>query len=195
MKEWDIRFNDKLVHINGRQLKCEKIFMGNDDIGTGGTAFNQKSGDFSKEMRSKLLWNAVGLSKWMILVTQRDESNGREFVQTMNRVCGPMGINLGQPRVAVLHDERVGSYVDAIQRLQCNPCQMIVSIIPNHNKDRYDAIKKASYCETPMPSQVIVGRTISKKQMLMSVCTKIAIQMASKLGGEPWALKIPVSFV
>ena len=44
-----------------------------------------------------------------------------------------------------------------------------------------------------VPSQVIVGRTISKKQMLMSVCTKIAIQLNCKLGGEAWAVEIPVS--
>jgi len=44
-----------------------------------------------------------------------------------------------------------------------------------------------------VPSQVIVGRTISKKQMLMSVCTKIGIQLNCKLGGEAWAVEIPVS--
>ena len=38
-----------------------------------------------------------------------------------------------------------------------------------------------------------MGRTISKKQMLMSVCTKIAIQLNCKLGGEAWAVEIPVS--
>jgi aubergine-like protein len=32
-----------------------------------------------------------------------------------------------------------------------------------------------------------------KKQMLMSVCTKIAIQLNCKLGGEVWAVDIPVS--
>ncbi|KAI1284926.1 Piwi-like protein 1 [Halotydeus destructor] len=36
---------------------------------------------------------------------------------------------------------------------------------------------------------------LSKKQMLMSVCTKIGIQMASKLGGVPWALNIPAKKV
>ena len=45
-----------------------------------------------------------------------------------------------------------------------------------------------------VPSQVIVGRTLAKKQMLMSVATKIAIQLNCKLGGEVWAVEIPVSF-
>lgn len=44
-----------------------------------------------------------------------------------------------------------------------------------------------------MPSQVVVSRTLSKKQMLMSVCTKIGIQLNCKLGGEVWAVDIPLT--
>lgn len=66
-------------------------------------------------------------------------------------------------------------------------------IVPNNRKDRYDAIKKLCCVEKPVPSQVVVGRTLSKKQMLMSVCTKIGIQLNCKLGGEVWAVEIPVS--
>lgn len=44
-----------------------------------------------------------------------------------------------------------------------------------------------------VPSQVIVSRTLSKKQMMMSVATKVAIQLNCKLGGEVWAVDIPVS--
>ena len=43
-----------------------------------------------------------------------------------------------------------------------------------------------------VPSQVIVARTLMKKQMLRSVCTNIAIQLNCKLGGEIWAVEIPV---
>jgi aubergine-like protein len=43
-----------------------------------------------------------------------------------------------------------------------------------------------------VPSQCIVGRTISKPQMMMSVCTKVAIQLNCKMGGEVWAVDIPM---
>ena len=43
-----------------------------------------------------------------------------------------------------------------------------------------------------VPSQVVLSRTLSKKQMLMSVATKIAIQLNCKMGGEVWAVEIPV---
>ena len=43
-----------------------------------------------------------------------------------------------------------------------------------------------------VPSQVVLARTLSKKEMLMSVATKIAIQLNVKMGGEVWALEVPV---
>ena len=43
-----------------------------------------------------------------------------------------------------------------------------------------------------VPSQCILARTLQKKQMLMSVVTKVALQLNCKLGGELWALEIPV---
>ena len=37
-----------------------------------------------------------------------------------------------------------------------------------------------------------MSRTLAKKQMMMSVATKVAIQLNCKLGGEVWTLEIPV---
>jgi len=46
-----------------------------------------------------------------------------------------------------------------------------------------------------VPSQCVLSRTLNKKQMLMSVATKIAIQLNCKMGGEVWSLDIPVILV
>jgi len=72
---------------------------------------------------------------------------------------------------------------------------MVVCVVPNNRKDRYDAIKKICCVEHPVPSQVVVSRTLSKKQMLMSVCTKIGIQLNCKLGGQVWAVDVPIKKV
>jgi len=44
-----------------------------------------------------------------------------------------------------------------------------------------------------VPSQVVVARTLTKKNAMMSVTTKVVMQLNCKLGGELWALEIPVS--
>ena len=43
-----------------------------------------------------------------------------------------------------------------------------------------------------VPSQCIQSRTIGNPKSIMSVTTKIALQLNCKLGGELWALEIPV---
>lgn len=42
---------------------------------------------------------------------------------------------------------------------------------------------------------MVVARTLTKKQGLMSVATKIALQLNCKMGGELWSVDIPVSIL
>ena len=71
-------------------------------------------------------------------------------------------------------------------------CVQVIVVLPSNRKDRYDAIKKFCCVDHPVPSQCILQRTLSKKQTIMSVTTKVALQLNCKLGGELWALDIPV---
>lgn len=72
-----------------------------------------------------------------------------------------------------------------------NP-QLIMCVVSNNQGDRYTTIKKRCYIDFGLPSQVIVAKTITPKDKtkgisgLMSVATKVAIQMNAKLGGLPW---------
>jgi aubergine-like protein len=70
--------------------------------------------------------------------------------------------------------------------------QIILCVLPSNRKDRYDAIKKYCCIDNPVPSQVVLSRTLSKKQGMMSVATKVLIQLNCKLGGEAWTLDIPL---
>lgn len=71
---------------------------------------------------------------------------------------------------------------------------MIVCIVSNNNADRYGTIKKKCCVERAIPNQVIVQRTITPKgnRSLLSIATKIAIQLNCKLGGTPWMTAVPV---
>jgi aubergine len=88
-----------------------------------------------------------------------------------------------------------GIFKNAIQEkvMQSKP-QMVVCIVPFVAKDVYDAIKLFCCVEYGIPSQVITSNILNMNQLnkTRSVITKVAIQMNCKLGGEPWALVIPV---
>ena len=44
-----------------------------------------------------------------------------------------------------------------------------------------------------VPSQCILARTLKKANAVMSVTTKVALQLNCKLGGELWSVDFPVS--
>lgn len=68
-------------------------------------------------------------------------------------------------------------------------------ILPSNQNNYYDSIKKYLSSDFPVPSQCVLTRTLTKQGMMMSVTTKIAMQMTCKLGGELWAVEIPVRTV
>jgi len=73
-----------------------------------------------------------------------------------------------------------------------NPEMVMVAIPNNKNADLYSVIKKKLCIETPVPSQVVTCKVIEKEKGLMSVATKVALQMNCKLGGQLWAVKVPL---
>ena len=190
MNVWGLKFEPKPVEFNGRRLDCERILMSGDTPQTGCT-FVQKSGDFSKEIRGKGMFVPVKISEWVIVATQRDRQLVDEFANTLNRVCKPLGVNLNRPQVQTLENDRTSTYVEACKAVPAS-VQIVVVLLSNNNKDRYEAIKKIFCIDHPIASQMVVQKTLSNKARMMSVVTKVGIQMACKLGAEAWALDIPV---
>lgn len=42
-----------------------------------------------------------------------------------------------------------------------------------------------------VPTQVLISRNLNKKGV-MSIATKVAIQMNCKIGGAPWSVQMPL---
>ena len=68
---------------------------------------------------------------------------------------------------------------------------MVVCVLPNNRKDRYDALKVFLCVEDPVPSQMVLRNTLAKRSL--TIATKIVLQMECKMGGELWAVQIPVN--
>nr|KAG5694355.1 hypothetical protein BaRGS_002209 [Batillaria attramentaria]KAG5702279.1 hypothetical protein BaRGS_002946 [Batillaria attramentaria] len=188
LKNWDIRFDRELVEIKGRILPQEMIYQ------PAGRNLNykQEESDWSRDMRGKKMIVAVPLNTWMILFIRKDSNNARDLSQTLAQVGPPMGMKIAPPKLLELPSDRNEAYLQTLREHLNQQVQMVVCILPNNKKDRYDAIKKFTTVDHPVPSQMVVARTLMKKQGLMSVATKIAIQMNCKMGGVVWNLQIPL---
>lgn len=69
--------------------------------------------------------------------------------------------------------------------------QMIVVAVSNNQADRYTTIKKVCCVQNAIPSQVVTRRVMTgDPRRMMSVATKVAIQMNAKLCGLPWNVDV-----
>lgn len=190
---WGLQFEEQLVKFQGRTLPPEQIVQ-KDRSGRNITKFgyDPRKAEWSREMRDKQLLSCVAMTDWMFVVSQRDRDNAQNFCATLDRVGPPMGMRIGRPTVVTIPDGRPATFVRAIQESLTPTTQLVTCVVPSNKKDCYDAIKKLCCITKPVPSQVIVARTLSKPKGLMSVATKIAIQMNCKLGGDVWGVEMPL---
>lgn len=92
-------------------------------------------------------------------------------------------------------DSRGPHFANAIRRnIQESDPQIVVCIVSNKDKSTYDAIKRTCCVELGVPSQCVTSAILNshKQNTVMSVITKVAVQINCKLGGEIWGVHIPV---
>jgi aubergine-like protein len=92
-----------------------------------------------------------------------------------------------------LQAPRPDAYTKAIDDLiqKNSDLQMLFVILPTNKIDNYAAVKKRLSVNIGIPSQCFLSKNVTNKG-LMSVATKVVIQMNAKLGGEPWSCPVPV---
>uniref|UniRef100_A0ACB8FG70 Uncharacterized protein n=1 Tax=Sphaerodactylus townsendi TaxID=933632 RepID=A0ACB8FG70_9SAUR len=170
--------------LTGRVVTTEKILM-QDVI----TPLN--AGDWLRDMRNVRALGARPLDNWLMLVGNRNSELAHNLVNCLRRVGGPMGFRVEYPKVLQVQESPL-AFVRTL-RQHVNPeLQLVLCVLPSNQKDCYDSIKKFLTLEHAVPSQCVLARTLSKPGMLMSVATKIAMQIICKLGGELWAVDIPL---
>ncbi|ODM87524.1 Piwi-like protein 1 [Orchesella cincta] len=69
---------------------------------------------------------------------------------------------------------------------------MIFIILANNNAETYGMVKKRCSIDFGIPSQCFLAKNMNNAKGLMSICTKMVIQMNAKQGGEPWGIKTPL---
>uniref|UniRef100_A0A3Q3ND39 Piwi-like RNA-mediated gene silencing 1 n=1 Tax=Labrus bergylta TaxID=56723 RepID=A0A3Q3ND39_9LABR len=179
LDKWGLNFDKALLNLTGRVLPGERLYQGSRSYD-----INPQSAEWSREMRGVPVISSPPLTDWFMFYTRRSSNEAQSLHQTLNKVSGPLGI-----RIQVEYEDYQESLLRALQQNVGPQTQMVVVVLPSNRKDKYDTVKKYLCVECPIPSQCVVTRTISKPQALMTVATKIVLQMACKMGGELWSLK------
>ncbi|XP_066476773.1 piwi-like protein 4 [Tiliqua scincoides] len=184
LESWGLHLGCQ-ASLTGRVVTAEKILM-QDNM-----CMPMNAGDWFRDMRDmKMLW-AIALENWLVVCSGRNTDLAQNLVNCLRRVGGPMGFRIEYPRFVQVQESPM-AYVRVLQQ-QVNPeQQLVLCVLPSNQKDCYDSVKKFLSLEQPVPSQCVLARTLSKQGMMMSVATKIAMQIICKLGGELWTVEIPL---
>lgn len=188
MTDWNLDLQTDLVKLQGRVFKPETILQG----GKKTCSYSLDNADWGSAFRDFKLFNTVNCSKWGVIFGPRDEQETAQFVQLLVKCAPAMGFLLNTPQRFPISDTRTPTYVQKLKIVTAMRPQLVMIVTPNNKGDAYSAIKKVCCVEDPTVSQVVTGTVLRKPKGLMSVATKVAVQMASKLGAEPWGVQIPL---
>jgi len=187
LKDWGLRFENNLVQFKARQLAPDTIVFGQ----KGRPVKVMDNGSW--DLRGQALLNTVDLRNWCIVYTRRDENVAKTTVETLLKVSGPLGFRVGRPTFSAVNRDSLDSFHQCLKSMKdtIKDLQLIFVVLPSNSKEKYDSLKTLCCVEFGIPSQFAVSRTLGNQKRLMSVCTKIAIQMSVKLGGEAWSVPCP----
>lgn len=186
LTSWGVQLDQTMLRTQGRQLPLEKIILGSNQFQSSPQA------DWGQQAVKEQVITPVPLRKWLVFFVNRDKSKAIDFINMMKKVTPAMGIQVLDPLPVEMPNDRTETYLRNIRENLTPEIQMVVIIFPTSRDDRYSAVKKLCCVESPVPSQVINAKTISQQNKLRSVTQKVALQINCKLGGELWALEIPL---
>lgn len=180
---WGLTIDSELVQLQARQLDPETISFRRNQIST------EHKSNF--DATSSELLETIDLNEWLIIYPKSETKRAKSFVDCMERNARPMGIVVRRPQVHVLDSDGTDVYVKTLKTAVKSHHQMVVIVCPTARDDRYAAIKKVCCAQLEIPSQVILGHTLSNETKNRAIVQKIALQMNCKMGGTLWSVKIP----
>ncbi|XP_037115295.1 piwi-like protein 1 [Syngnathus acus] len=186
LTKWGLNFDKQLLKLTGRVLPPERLFQQSRSYG-----YNPRTADWSKEMRGLPVIHSPPLQNWLLLYARQKSREAQGLLETLYKVAAPLKIAL-QKAVMIEYEDHPESLLRTLQHNVRAETQMVVVILSSNRKDKYDCVKKYLCVDCPTPSQCVVARTISRPQALMTIATKIVLQMACKIGGELWSVEIPL---
>ncbi|CAF3792734.1 unnamed protein product [Rotaria magnacalcarata] len=186
LTKWNITLDTDLVKFEARILDAEHILYYDRSV-----RYNYNEADWSRDGRTMRHISAKALNHWVVVFPAKEEQISLGLIDALIQVCKPFGMHVEYPHIQQLVNDRPESYLQALQDFSPGKTDLVLCVLSNNRKDRYDALKKFLCLDNPIPSQMVVTRTLKRQNQLMSVATKIGIQINAKLGGEVWGVQIP----
>lgn len=181
-ERWGFKVSSQPSAIPARELDPYKVIF----------ADNQTKGtERPFDMRGVQMYDPGNPMRKWALISPRNCREAEEFLQKLNQVGRPLGLQIGNPKTFQYSSPSdLNNIFNQLKGLS-GKADMICVILRNQDKTLYDHVKKECCVEMGVPSQCLLLKHFRNPKGLLSVITKIALQMGVKLGGAGWSIRFP----
>ncbi|KAL4483007.1 hypothetical protein ABPG74_019033 [Tetrahymena malaccensis] len=183
IKTSGIKIDEKSNLIEAIQLNVPRITYGGNK-----SAYPEK-GNF--DMRAPAL-EKIEFKEWSILYNQKDEQKVDQFIDTLKKAGQTYGITINDPFFFAVKDWKVENWINLLDEdFTKNDMPQFVLTFGQVQDSFYTTLKKffTSQEGAGIESQHVVPKSLEKN--IMSVASKIALQIASKIGKRIWQVETP----
>lgn len=193
LDQWSYGCGKEMVGIRGRQLAPESIGLGPAARGPADRWTKaDASGSFDRAVQCEKLAMVPELAKMCVIISRTDFSSQGQILSSLQAGFEKVGLSPSSVNVIRISEgDSAQLYVNCLKQLAPDVTATLV-IIHAQNKERYDAIKKMASVERGMISQVVTARLMTDPRKASGAAIKIGIQVAAKIGGEPWLVQVPL---
>ena len=137
------------------------------------------------------LFSKKEMKSWLCFYEKSNYNEAETLFNCLSKASKAYGLNITEPEWVEMHNksraidwiETAESYLNSKYKEEDNNNEyaFVIYLIKNNNKI-YDELKRHSLCKNGYVSQVVKTTSLKAKGM-MSICSKILLQINAKLGG------------
>lgn len=184
MKDWDIKVIPKPLSLQSKKLDSGNMVMGSDK------KFHfEKSKNLDRDSQVEML-ETKHLKKLIIFYPSDGKKSLEIFKQTSQQCLGDMQVKVGEIiDVEIKNFRKEDEWIELSDKYIDQSVNFVIYILNGPKKAgfNYGVLKRLMLKNLPVPSQMILSKTLQGKN-LRSIVYRIWIQINAKLGGVPWGV-------
>ncbi|EFO84985.1 hypothetical protein CRE_03804 [Caenorhabditis remanei] len=197
---WGIRLSEDLANVNARVLKPEPLHA------DGAKKYEGRNAEWARGVKEGGIYRGSDMNNWIVVGPNTGNSGMliQKFIGEAGRLAQTLRVQLGDPMCVPIRGVSPNEYLEgvksAVKEVAGADVHMLVVMLVDDNKTRYDSLKKYLCVECPIPNQCINLRTLAGKasdggenKNFGSIVLKIFLQMICKTGGALWKVNIPLT--
>ena len=190
MENWNIKISKESEDVPASKLEAGNMIMGKSNPNAPNRQeFPLETTQDLERKTQTVMFSQPDLDKWALFCPIRDKDTCNNFLQTIQQCVQTFNYPMKQPRILFVQGNRFSDWLEQMNVLD-ETVQAAVFLLagPKKNGQYYTEIKKLLIKDRPVPSQVVLIKTILAGKGLRSICNKILIQICAKIGGIPWTI-------